>query len=139
MSDETYRNFGELRQGDPFELIFTNVIDPVAGTAITDWTGIELEFSVKEDLDDLDAAAIANFKEDDSARVVDTAGQLDVMFISNTDSDGLTPGQVYYFDAKFKDSNGVWRSIDLAASDAVDEITVGYFWVSRSVTRAAED
>lgn len=139
MSDETLRNFGELRQGDPFELIFTNVIDPVAGTAITDWSGIQLEFSVKASLDDLDAAALANFKEDDSARVSDTAGQLDVMFMTNADSAALTPGEIYYFDGKFKDSNGVWRSFDLAADDDSDEITVGYFWVSRSVTRTPAD
>ena len=129
-------NFGELRLGDAFELEISNVVNPVTGSVYTSFTGVDLHFSVKQSLDDLDAAAVATLK-DGEAGFVDTAGTLTLRLVNNTVSETLNVGEVYFFDGWLKDSNGVWRPFNFGSE--ADPSYIGYFWVTQAVTRTKLD
>jgi len=131
-------NFGELRNGDPFELEFSNIINPVTNVAYTDLTGVNMHFSIKEKLDDIDGDAKATVKDGDSGFST-AAGVLSLRLVSNAVSTGLTPGKMYFFDGKHKDSNGVWRSFILGTNAEGKNVYVGYIWVTPSVTQTPAD
>lgn len=124
------RNFGELRTGAPFEIELSNIIDPLTGSAYTNLSGINFKFAVKEDLEDLDAAADAIVRESDTG-FSHATGTATVRLVSNAISETLKPGRIYYFDGWLEDGNGIWREIDFGTDE---EIYVGYFHTARAVS-----